>query len=210
MKSNDLLRVRIKFVFLRSILFNLKKIVIITGGPGFGKTSLVNALGSVGYRVGSEAARELIDEQLASGGDIVPWKNLKAFQQEVLRRRLAFFHAVGAGEFAFSDRGIPDQLAFARYRGFQNPVVLVENAKKYRYFPVVFVVPPWKEIYRKDEIRTESFEEACQMHEMIIQTYHELEYQLVELPLATVPERVEFIQQYLTKQNDEFIKKKIF
>jgi len=133
-----------------------------------------------------------------SGGEILPWKNLKAFQQEVLRCRLAFFYAVGAGEFAFSDRGIPDQLAFARYRGFQNPMELVENAKKYRYFPVVFVAPPWGKIYQQDQIRTESFEEACRIHETIIQTYHELDYELVELPLTTVSERVEFIQQYLT------------
>lgn len=187
-----------------------KWIVIITGGPGFGKTNLVNAFGRAGYRVGGEGARELIDEQLSVGGESLPWKNGKAFQQEVITRRIAFFNAVTDGELAFSDRGIPDQLAFARYRGFQNPRVLVENAKKYRYFPVVFVAPPWKEIYRQDQIRTESFEEACQIHEMIVQTYHELEYQLVELPLTTVSKRMEFIQQYLTKLNDEFNEKKIF
>lgn len=188
----------------------MKKVVIITGGPGFGKTSVVNALGRIGYRVGGEVARKLIEEQLAEGGESLPWKNRKAFQEEVFRRRLAFFESSDEHEWTFSDRGIPDQLAFARYRGFENPLGLVENAKKYRYFQVVFVTPPWKEIYRQDRIRTESFEEACQIHELIIQTYHELNYQAIDLPLTTVLKRVEFIQQYLIKLNDEFITKKIF
>lgn len=185
-------------------------IVVITGGPGFGKTSVIQALGQKGFRVGGEIARELIDEQLAAGGELLPWKNLTAFQQEVCRRRLDFYNTQQGSGWAFVDRGIPDQLAFARYRGFQNPKFLVDNAKKYRYFPVVFLMPPWKEIYTQDKIRTESFEEACQIHEIIEQTYQELGYQLVEVPKVTVPERVVFIQKYLTQLNYEFIKKKVF
>ncbi|MBA4411489.1 MAG: hypothetical protein C0397_18975 [Odoribacter sp.] len=58
---------------------------------------------------------------MATGGEILPWKNPKLFQEEILRKRIAFFESVPDGVVAFADRGIPDQLAFARYKGFGAP-----------------------------------------------------------------------------------------
>ncbi|MGQ7869476.1 AAA family ATPase [Sunxiuqinia sp. sy24] len=89
-------------------------------------------------------------------------------------------------------------------------LILVDNAKKYRYFSVVFILPPWEGIYRQDTIRVASFAEACQIHEVIRKTYQKLEYQLVGLPSISIPERVVFILEYLTQLNYEFIKKKVF
>jgi predicted ATPase len=176
-----------------------KSIILITGGPGFGKTKLAERLSETGYRVGGEVARELIAEQQEAGGDVLPWKNLAAFQREVLDRRLAFYHAVPEGEIAFSDRGIPDQLAFSRYKGFSAPKILITAAQEYRYFPVVFVAPPWKDIYRQDEIRTETYDEASHLHDVICKTYVDFGYQLVDLPKVEVEGRVKFIKNYITE-----------
>ena len=176
-----------------------KSIVVITGGPGFGKTSVANGLKKEGYRVGDEFARRLIEEQERIGGDLLPWKNIKAFQQEVLNHRIRFYESVEVGEVAFTDRAIPDQLAFARYRGFQKPRSLIEKANEYRYFPIIYITPAWKEIYNQDQIRQETYEEACRIHAYICDTYRELGYQLIELPKASVEERVQFIINDLTK-----------
>lgn len=137
-----------------------KQIYVITGGPGFGKTRLIEELKQSGYRCSGEFARDLILSQQESGGDVLPWKNAKLFQQNILQKRITFFDSVPDGSIAFADRGIPDQLAFARYRGFRAPEVLIECVQKYRYAPQVFVIPPWPEIYANDLIRTETFEEA--------------------------------------------------
>ena len=175
-----------------------KQIYVITGGPGFGKTLLVEELKKSGYQCSGEFARNLILSQQESGGDILPWKNAKLFQQDILQKRIAFFDSVPDNSIAFADRGIPDQLAFARYRGFSTPKILIESALKYRYARHVFVTPPWPEIYTSDTIRSETFNEAVQIHEFIVETYFELNYQVIELPLLPVKQRMEFLLKTLT------------
>ncbi len=174
-----------------------KKIYVITGGPGFGKTLLIEELKQSGYHCSGEFARELILSQQESGGEILPWKNAKLFQQDILQKRIGFFDSVPDGSLAFADRGIPDQLAFARYRGFRVPEVLIECAERYRYAPQVFVTPPWPEIFTNDAIRTETFEEALRIHEFIVKTYLDLNYQIIELPLLPVKQRINYLLQNL-------------
>lgn len=178
-----------------------KQLYIITGGPGFGKSRLISALATKGYYCSHEYARELIDDQTDSGGDLLPWKNTRLFQQEVLRRRIAFYESVPDGTVAFADRAIPDQLAFARYNGFGTPPVLADHASLYRYASSVFVTPPWKEIYTTDHVRKETYEEAVKIHRMIVETYLALDYQIIDLPLVPVADRVEFILQQIQELN---------
>ena len=174
-----------------------KQIYVITGGPGFGKTSLVEELRRSGYHCSGEFARDLIQSQQDSGGNILPWKNPRLFQQNILQKRIDFFESVPDGSFAFADRGISDQLAFARYRGFGIPEVLSDNSQKYRYASQVFVTPPWPEIFTNDTIRTETYEEATRIHEFVVETYLKLNYQVVELPLLPVDQRVKYLFQSL-------------
>jgi predicted ATPase len=178
-----------------------KQIYVITGGPGFGKTLLAEELRQSGYQCSGEFARDLIQSQQESGGNILPWKNAKLFQQHVLQKRIDFFDSVPDDSFAFADRGIPDQLAFARYRGFGIPDVLSHCSGKYRYAPQVFVTPPWPEIFINDAIRSETFEEAIEIHEFIVETYVGLDYQIIELPLLPVKERMQYLLQTLNNGN---------
>lgn len=174
-----------------------KQIHIITGGPGFGKTALAEELRRHNYLCSDEFARDIIEKQQNNGGDLLPWVQPKQFQQAVLQSRIAFFESVPDHCLAFADRGIPDQLAFARYRGFGSPEMLKQSVLQYRYAHQVFVTPPWPEIFVRDAIRNETVEEAMLIHQAIIDTYSELNYQIVELPLASVKERMNFIIQIL-------------
>jgi len=175
-----------------------KQIYVITGGPGFGKTLLVEELRKSGYQCSEEFARDLIQSQQESGGNILPWKNPRLFQQTILQKRIDFFDSVTGSSFAFADRGIPDQLAFARHKGFGTPEILVECSQKYRYAAQVFVTPPWPEIFTNDTIRTETFEEATRIHEAVVETYLNLNYQIIELPLLSVKQRIKFVLQTIT------------
>jgi len=176
-----------------------KNIYIVTGGPGFGKTEIVTELQNSGYTCSGEFAHELIEEQQASGGEILPWKNPKLFQQEILKRRIAFYESVPDGTLAFADRGIPDQLAFALYKGFGTPDVLIRKSTEYQYGRLVFVTPPWPEIYKNNVVRNESFDDAVAIHLAICETYNSLNYQLIDLPLVSVKKRVDFILLTLLK-----------
>lgn len=177
-----------------------KQIYIITGGPGFGKTELINELRNTGFYCSSEFAHDFIQAQKAIGGDILPWKNVRLFQQEILNRRIAFFESVPDGRIAFADRGIPDQLAFARYKGIPDPEILIQNAIQYRYASQVFVTPPWPDIFVNDEIRTESYEEAVRIHQSVVKTYAGLNYQIIELPLVAISQRIDFVLQNIEKR----------
>ncbi len=174
-----------------------KNIYVITGGPGFGKTELVEELRQHGFTAGPEYARQLIEEGLKSGGDLVPWKQPKAFQQEVLHLRSEFFNAVADNTVAFCDRGIPDQVAFARAKGFRESALLIEAVQNHRYANTVFITPPWKEIYTNDFVRKESYEEACRLHAFVLEIYGESGYTMVELPFEDVKRRALFIQRYI-------------
>lgn len=184
---------------LKMKMIQQKQIYIITGGPGFGKTELINELRRIGYLCSGEFARDLIKSQQESGGEILPWKNPKLFQREVLKQRIAFFDSVPENSLAFADRGIPDQLAFSRYKGFGTPEILIESSQLYRYAPQVFVTPPWSQIFENDSIRTESFGEAIEIHQAVLDTYSDLNYQVIELPLLPLKKRVDFILQAIPK-----------
>ena len=59
--------------------------------------------------------------------------------------------------------------------------------------PVAFVPPPWRAIYVQDDERRQTFEDCLEIHDAIIRTLTVLGYQPVELPLAPVAERVDFL-----------------
>ncbi len=182
----------------------VKKIYVITGGPGFGKTQLINELRQSGYLCSQEFARDLIENQIQTGGEILPWKRPKFFQEEVLKMRISFFESVPEQTIAFADRAIPDQIAFAQYKGFKTPQILLDSSRKFRYATEVLVTPPWPEIFCNDEVRTETFEEAVSIHKFILKAYSDLNYKIIELPLVPVIQRKEYLLQTMlnSKKND--------
>lgn len=46
---------------------------VLTGGPGSGKTTLIEALRTAGFATLPEAGRGIIRDQMAIGGPALPW-----------------------------------------------------------------------------------------------------------------------------------------
>ncbi|TKG95984.1 hypothetical protein EYV94_06755 [Puteibacter caeruleilacunae] len=174
-----------------------KNIYVITGGPGFGKTSIVESLNDLGYKVCSEYARELIASGLENNNDILPWKNPRLFQQVIFDKRKAFYETVTDEELAFVDRSIIDQIAYSRIHGRKESAEVRDFAKNYRYAETVFFTPPWEEIYTTDAVRKESFHNAEAMHHLFVQTYIDYGYSVVQLPHSDVMTRINFILKYI-------------
>ena len=65
--------------------------------------------------------------------------------------------------------------------------------KEFPYNEVVFLLPPWEEIYTVDTDRDQSFTEAVVVCESVQQWYARWGYQLVEVPQGRVTERMDFI-----------------
>ena len=57
----------------------MEKKIVITGAPGTGKTSIIAQLKKLGHSCSEEISREIIAEQIASGGKMLPWLDLKHF-----------------------------------------------------------------------------------------------------------------------------------
>jgi predicted ATPase len=63
----------------------------------------------------------------------------------------------------------------------------------FRYHRRVFVAPPWRDIFALDAERKQSFDEATETYEMMVETYSALGYDLIPLPLSSVQERLQFV-----------------
>ena len=88
--------------------------IIITGGPGVGKTTLLGQLQQRGFPCIPEVAREIIREQSAQNGNALPWGDIPAYTRLMLSRSVDTYREnASRNETLFFDRGIPDTLAYA-------------------------------------------------------------------------------------------------
>ncbi|NAS12950.1 AAA family ATPase [Poritiphilus flavus] len=181
------------------------KRIAITGGPGSGKTSIVNELETNGFycfheiiRTMTMQAKKQENEKEFSTNPLAFVSDPYQFNQKILQGRITHFEegAANKGDVVFYDRGIPDVLAYMDY--FSQPYeAYFEKACEAHRYDMVLIVPPWKEIYISDNERLESYEEALQIHRHLEDTYSKYGYQAVVIPKGTVAERTAFVLNQL-------------
>lgn len=74
--------------------------------------------------------------------------------------------------------------------GLPVPAHVHAAASTLRYHRRVLVAPPWPEIYEIDAERKQTYDEAVATYEHVCATYTHYGYDLVELPKASVEQRV--------------------
>lgn len=169
---------------------------IITGGPGSGKSTLIEALAARGVATSSEVGRAIIKEELASGGTALPWVDHLAFAEKMVVREVAAHRAaLASGKTVVLDRGVPDVVGFLRASGLLVPPHIDAAARACRYNPRVFIAPWWAEIFTTDAERKQTPGEARATFAVMVETYRDYGYALVELPRATVAARVAFVRR---------------
>ncbi|MEW6634237.1 MAG: AAA family ATPase [Pseudomonadota bacterium] len=167
---------------------------VLTGGPGSGKTTLVEALKARGFSTAPEAGRAIIRDQVAIGGPALPWQDRALFAELMLSWELRSWHAANAELCpVFFDRGVPDTIGYLRLCGLPVPGHIRKAATQFRYASRVFIAPPWPEIFARDEERKQTLDEAERTFQSVAGVYAELGYELVSLPLAPVEARLQFI-----------------
>jgi predicted ATPase len=167
---------------------------VLTGGPGAGKTTLIDALKKRGYATTDEAGRGVIREEVENGGDAVPWIDRERFAERMFEWELRSYRDAERQDGpVFFDRGLPDTIGYLKLEGLDVPAWMEEEAWRLRYNARVFIAPPWKEIYGMDEERRQNWDVAVRTHNIMAETYAELGYELVELPRSSVTQRAEFV-----------------
>ncbi|ASK32888.1 hypothetical protein CEK62_20275 (plasmid) [Alcanivorax sp. N3-2A] len=169
---------------------------VITGGPGGGKTTLLDALAERGYRIAPEAARRLIKERLAEG--LAPRPDPVCFARAILNSDMQQYQAATAhDDVTFFDRGVPDALYMLDLESAITEGEAAELIQRFPYNDRVFLLPPWEVIYGTDTERDQTFEESVAVFEAIKRWYSRWGYDTVEVPRAGVEARVSFILKAL-------------
>jgi len=167
---------------------------VLTGGPGAGKTTLIEALRDAGFATTIEAGRAIIRDQLEIGGPATHQNDPALFAELMLGFDMqSYRRALDEAGPVFFDRGITELAGYHRMMGMAAPAHFRAAAEKFRYHAKVFVAPPWPEIFGQDSERRQSLGEAVRTHDAVVQTYAELGYKIVPLPKAPVEARLRFI-----------------
>ncbi|MEO6214398.1 MAG: AAA family ATPase [Sphingomonas sp.] len=170
------------------------RLFVITGGPGSGKTTLIDALAAAGVATSAEVGRAIIREELAIGGTALPWADERAFAERMMVREIAaHVEALARGGTIVLDRGVPDVVGFLRVSGLPVPPHIDTAARTCRYNPCVFIAPYWDAIYTGDAERKQTPTVAEATHAIMAETYRAYGYELVELPCVSVAKRVSFV-----------------
>jgi predicted ATPase len=179
-----------------------ERFYVITGGPGSGKSSLVEALHHRGYARSIEAGRGIIQDQMAIAGRALPWSDPVLFAELMLCWEMRSYQI--AREVAvpvFFDRGVPDVLGYLRLLGIPACEHVKKAAELFRYNHTVFIAPPWREIFCQDQERKQGFDEAIRTYDSMVAIYTELNYELIELPRAPIEERIDFILDRIGREH---------
>jgi predicted ATPase len=172
--------------------------IVLSGCSGGGKSALLAELRRRGFVTYAEPGRQVVKEQLAIGGDALPWGNADLFRELTISRSIEqLVEAAQSDRIAFFDRGIIDQISGYNARGMEIPAHLRAAAKRFRYRETVFLVPPWPEIFVNDNERRHSFADALAMYTALVTTYEEFGYRPITVPKVSVPARAEFVVRNL-------------
>jgi predicted ATPase len=188
------------------ISLRLKKIVI-TGAPGTGKTVVIDGLEANGYNCFHEIIRIMTAQAKIEGTKKAQVSNPLAFvddpfkfNQLLLQGRLTHFKEADTLDtpVVFFDRGMPDVLAYMDYfkQSYEQDF---RNLCEQHPYDAVFIMPPWEEIYVSDNERLETFTEAEQLHENLMNTYESFGYTPISVPKASINERISFILKQLKR-----------
>lgn len=172
----------------------MEHLVVVTGGPGSGKTTLIDHLAGLGYGRTVEAGRAVIRDQREIDGPGLAWRDDSLFAELMLSWDMrSHREAAGHGGLVFCDRGVPDMVGYFLLRDLPVPEHVWSAARRFRYRRTVFAAPPWPEIFTGDAERHQSPEEAERTFEAMREAYPACGYELVTLPRVPVAERVGFL-----------------
>lgn len=174
--------------------------VVFTGGPGAGKTTVLNLLKQEGMNVIEESGRKIIKAQLETGGHALPWKDRQRYSQLMADDSSeAYKNASACLGVTLFDCGIPDTLGYCNLEGIPVSHSLIHACHEFRYNETVFLFPFWNEIYSNDAERKQDRKTAEATTAMMENVYSSLGYRIVKVPLFPPQARAAWIKESIKR-----------
>jgi len=171
-------------------------ILVLSGGPCSGKTTLLRALRAKGYAVIEEAASSVLRDRYLS-----PSADPLGFQREVLRRQL-LLESEAQGELAFADRSVADNFACLEHIestvGRNPPIASFRIALEEAWRDAL---PRYRKVFLLEQNprfsssreRPENFYESRQIHERIRHVYQTRHPNVLEIAWGPLASRLKAI-----------------
>jgi len=177
--------------------------IIITGGPSTGKSTIIEELKNREYYCFDEVSRSIIKEAQQQGIEQLFLTDPLLFSRKLIEGRLKQYHEADLinKPMVFFDRGIPDVNAYLKYSKQSILEEFEQITRSHPYDRIVFIMPPWDEIYTNDAERYESFNQAQLIHNKLVNYYKELGYYLIFVPFGSVEKRADYIINSLKKHS---------
>ncbi|CAH0201204.1 AAA family ATPase [Agrobacterium fabrum] len=169
----------------------MNRFIILSGCSGGGKSTLLAELARRGFATVEEPGRRIVIEETRNGGTALPWIDMQAFARRAIAMALEDRRVTPKEGLVFFDRGLIDAASALHHISGDRFINTLRDT--HRYNSLVFLTPPWPEIYRSDDERKHGFDAAVEEYERLVRDYEGLGYDIVVLPKSAVAERADLI-----------------
>lgn len=167
---------------------------IFTGGPGAGKSTLLKALSDHGLPHIAETARAIMKERLER--KLLSRPAPAEFARQIFEiDHQNYLENIEYTDILLFDRSFLDSAWMLKEADDAYFKKIKHVLNVHRYNKTVFIAPPWEEIYQNDTERDQTFSEAQRVYKKLFDWYTANDYFLIDLPKASVVERVKFVME---------------